>query len=691
MIGLKVPCGALFCLVLFLLCAFPTSGFARDSASLSGTLGLNLIPNARMDDVGMMRVNYSRFAKSAHASLGVQISDRLYLGFRQTVDKQDDPHLFPGMDLKFKLFEERAYRPEISVGLQSALGHKRMAAEYLALSKRYRDFDFTLGLGWGRMGTRQTIPNPLLVKSFSSAKRKLDGENPNQPSDWFTGDAGLFGGIQYDIPTIDGLSIKADWSSDNWQAEQSASSSFNAPAPWSIGLSYRPYDWIDAGIAMAGLDHFMARISLSPNLQGWEARSSSPEPPIALLDGRPTLPALYQSGYAETSEQIGLSRIGFNDIRAEAVLDLKDTTPSAFQIGQGARHLSNMAGQRPEQIAFQLARYGLRGPSLILNRRDIEQAGLTHQGSAEEIWRNTLIEDIVPKSIQIAREKFKESFGFRIDWISDLSLAEDENNILYRTALIPSLTKRIGKHFITENAMRFNLADNFDHMSDYKGVSLTPIRSDIEAFTKQSLIIERQYLAGFVSLAKDLHAAASLGYLEEMYAGLTGEILYRPFGKSWAIGVEVHEAVKRDPTASLALAPNGDPVLSGFLNGYYEFTGTGATLQASVGRYLAGDVGGSLALNNEFDNGVRVGGFVVATNKSDFDVYGGETNLYAGMNLSMPLGSLPFIPDDSRLILNTKPLGRDTAQRLENPVALYDVTEPLSYRSLTRHWSALTP
>ena len=57
----------------------------------------------------------------------------------------------------------------------------------------------------------------------------------------------------------------------------------------------------------------------------------------------------------------------------------------------------------------------------------------------------------------------------------------------------------------------------------------------------------------------------------------------------------------------------------------------------------------------------------------------------------MPLGSLPFIPDDSRLILNTKPLGRDTAQRFENPVALYDVTEPLSYRSLTRHWSALTP
>ena len=126
---------------------------------------------------------------------------------------------------------------------------------------------------------------------------------------------------------------------------------------------------------------------------------------------------------------------------------------------------------------------------------------MTHQGSAEEIWRNTLIEDIVPKSIQIAREKFKESFGFRIDWISDLSLAEDENNIFIPDSLDPVPDQRIGKHFITENAMRFNLADNFDHMSDYKGVSLTPIRSDIEAFTKQSLIIERQYLAGFVSLA----------------------------------------------------------------------------------------------------------------------------------------------------------------------------------------------
>ena len=58
--------------------------------------------------------------------------------------------------------------------------------------------------------------------------------------------------------------------------------------------------------------------------------------------------------------------------------------------------------------------------------------------------------------------------------------------------------------------------------------------------------------------------ASSIGYLEEMYMGTTGEILYRPFGKNWAIGAEANLALKRDPLSSFALLPNGDHILSGF-------------------------------------------------------------------------------------------------------------------------------
>ncbi len=687
------PATILGCVFLFL-CWLSTPSHANDSASLTGTLGLNVIPNARMDPVGTIRATYSHFGPYDHGSVGAQIADNLYLGFRQTADDEQDTHLFPGMDLKFRLFNEKRFRPEISFGMQSVLGHKRMAGEYLALSKRYENFDFTFGAGWGRMGTRQTIANPMLFKNFSSSHRSLDGESPNSPKDWFSGRAGLFAGLQYDVPAVRGFSFKTDWSSDDWNAERHAYSEFDAPPPWSIGISYRPYDWIDAGFAMSGLNHMMLRLSFSPNLKDWVPRAAETPAFVEMISGRPDEMPLQHHSNEETSEQLGLRHVDFSNLRADADLEISPTLPAAFQIGQGARHLSNISGKNPEQLSFSLMHYGLRGPNLTLNRRDLEQASLTHQGSAEEIWHNTLIDDQIeramPPALKRAKEKFKQSFGFKVDWVSDFSLAEDDAGILYRTALVPSLTKRIGKHFTTEHAVRFNLADNLQQLSQYRGVSLYPVRSDISVFTQNGILVDRQYLAGFATLAKDVHVSASIGYLEEMYAGITGEILYRPFDKPWAIGLDLNQSMKRDPYAIWGLASNGDHILSGFVNGYYEVPNTGATFKASAGRYLAGDVGGSLALDNEFDNGVKAGAFIVATNRSDFDLYGGKTNLYAGMTISMPLGSLPLIPDGSRMISHTKPLGRDTAQRLDNPVSLYEVTEPISYRSITRHWSALT-
>lgn len=680
--------GALFC------CAGLPALAAGNSASLTGTLGLNTLPSARMDPAGTVRVTYGHLGQYDTICIGTQIADSLYLGLRQTGQEDDNnTKLYPAMDAKLRLFRENKYRPEIAIGLQSALGHKRMAAEYLAMSKRYENFDMTFGIGWGRLGTRQIIPNPALFKSFSGHNRTLDGDTPNKPSDWFTGNAGIFGGIEYDMPQIEGLSLKGEWSSDAWKAERAAEQNFKTPAPWSLGFSYRPpsYDWIDIGAAMIGTDSFMTRISFSPNLESWPLRSGQAPLPVALQDGRPErLPAIHKNNEKKTARELGLNRITFDKLTAAAELDINSTHPTAFQIGQSARHIANMAGKNPEQIAFRLSRYGLRGPSITINRKDLERAELKGQGSAEEIWRNVKLGSVLPERIRLAREKFEKSFSTKIDWISDISLSEDDTGILYRTAIIPTLTKRIGKHFLSEQAIRINLAHNLEPLTDYRGLTLYPVRGDIGLFTQNRFVLEKSYIAGLATPFKDVHIAGSLGYLEEMYAGATAEILYRPFDKPWALGIEINEAIKRDPYSPWATYPNGDKRLSGFINGYYELPKDGATLSTSLGCYLGGDVGGSLSLSNEFDSGAKLEAFLTATNKSDKDLYGGDTNLYAGMTLSLPLGSLPFLPDSSRAIVKARPLGRETGQRLENPVSLYEMTEPLSYRAITRHWSALT-
>ena len=49
----------------------------------------------------------------------------------------------------------------LAVGVQDAIGTGIYAAEYIVGSKRFWDFDLTLGMGWGRLATGSDLTNPL--------------------------------------------------------------------------------------------------------------------------------------------------------------------------------------------------------------------------------------------------------------------------------------------------------------------------------------------------------------------------------------------------------------------------------------------------------------------------------------------------------------------------------------------------
>lgn len=708
---------------LMLLCLIPCPGFGQDTAAytptytptanMMGQLGLNTVPSARMDKAGTFRATLSREHPYTHATLGMQMTDHLFVALRQTSQSHsflgNSDHLYPGLDLKWSVVDERRYRPQIAIGLQSALGHKRMAAEYVALSKRYQAIDFTFGFGWGRLASGSSLPNPALFQSLSGhSSRALDGENPNTPHDWFRGDMGLLGGIDYATP-ITGLSVKADISTDTWTAEKTADPDIKTPATWSVGVSYRPTDWMDTGLAYMGGDTVMARISFSPSLAAWPRRDlSSLTPQISLRPHRSDEGFFTSDDSADDEEsdedtalsieqRLGLSGIFVDGTTSSATLTLPDHQSTPFAIGEAARYLANMSGTTAESLTLHLRQNGLQGNDITLNRTDLERAFLYHHGSPEEIWRTTIFSAPPPTPHSLARylaesQNSRRPTGFKLDLIHDISLSEDDSGILYRSGLRGSWGRFFGRHFLSFHSLRLNIADNLKSLNTYRPLSLLPVRADIDTLTRNRLMLEREFLTGFVTPARDTHAALTFGYLEEMYMGLVGEVLYRPFGKNWAIGAEADMAFKRDPYSFSALAPNGDHILSGFVNAYYDIPNSTTTLKASAGRYLAGDIGGSLSLTNTFRNGVTMAGDITATNTSDNDVYGGRTNIYTGIHLSIPLGGfVPFLPNGSRMITNAAPLGRDRAQRLDNPVPLYDMTEPLSYRHITQYWGDISP
>jgi hypothetical protein len=662
--------------------------------TLWGVQGLNTVPSARMDDSGTVRAGVSTLDPYANAFLGFQLAEPLYISLRQTAEvsglTEDPIRLYPGLDLKLRLLEESAYAPAIAIGLQSAVGHKRSAGEYLTLSKRFGDFDVTAGMGWGRLGSAGHVRNPLKgVSGHFGKDRSLSSELPNEPSDWFTGDEiGFFGGVEYRTP-LKGVSLVFDLGADRFTAEKN-DFDYNAPAPWAFGVRYSPRDWVTAGVGIQGTDKIMARLSFQGKPGNWGLGTHKEDSLPPMRPYRTDIPLPEQARLEAEKNETILTNVMFEDTKALATLDLRPHRSTPLQMGQAMRALSNNAGPFVEAVTFEPRAYGLRGPKVSLIRKDFENAIALKQGSAEEIWKHAQFDAKAGPSENpgqpILRNHYRpENLRFLLD--NDVSLAEEDSGALYRSAVIAEMD---GPTFFnalhTGTSWRLNLTDNLARIAGLRPVSPLPVRSNVASFAQSTVGLDRMYAALTHSFTPELHIMGTAGYLEEMYGGAGGEILWRPYGKRYALGAESWLALKREPLTSLATGFNGDRVLSGFLNGWYEFPEEDITAYAKIGRYLAEDLGATLGLKHSFKNGAELEGFITLTDSADFDLFGGTTHAMQGLRLTIPLGSVPVIPEGSAVRVNAEPLGRDTGQSLDAPLKLYDMTQPLSAAHMAQYW-----
>jgi hypothetical protein len=281
---------------------------------------------------------------------------------------------------------------------------------------------------------------------------------------------------------------------------------------------------------------------------------------------------------------------------------------------------------------------------------------------------------------------------FRLLLDQQISLSEEDHGLLTRTSLVAGSRRATNFGFLDSGyALRLNLHDNLDNIPELRPPALLPVRSNVDAFADNAFAIDELYTSFTHSFKSDLHLSLIGGYLEEMYGGFGGELLYRPFGPRYAFSIELWEALKRDPATPLNLGFNGDHLLSGHINAWYDIPELDLTLHAKAGRYLAEDVGGTFALKKRFQNGASLEGFVTVTNNADYDLFGGTTHAYNGIRLKLPLGGYKYIPDGSAIRFRAEPFGRDTGQSIDNPIPLYEVTEPFSYGHMIRHWDGMLP
>ncbi|HEY1962694.1 MAG TPA: YjbH domain-containing protein [Rhizomicrobium sp.] len=182
-------------------------------------------------------------------------------------------------------------------------------------------------------------------------------------------------------------------------------------------------------------------------------------------------------------------------------------------------------------------------------------------------------------------------------------------------------------------------------------------------------------------LASDVYAEFKAGYLEDMFMGAGGQVLWRPNGQRWALGVDAYQVWQRSFDRLFGIQHYN--IVTGHVNIYYESPWYGFNFQLHGGRYLAGDWGATFQISREFETGVEIGAFATFTNVP-FNKFG-EGSFDKGVIVRIPLEWFVPIHTQSAANLDFRPLTRDGGQRLDNDDSLYDETRRTSYGEIDRH------
>jgi hypothetical protein len=255
-----------------------------------GSVGLLQTRTARFRDDGELDVGavfldpYRRYYISFQAMPWLEgtfryteITNRSFSlgGLASTEDYQDR-----GADLKFLLWEESRFAPQIAFGLQDGIGTGLFSGEYLVASKAYYDLDFSFGMGWGYYASGSRIKNPLTTFSDVFANRTSGGNLGGEANfgDYLSGPhIGLFGGVAWRTP-VKGLSLKLEASTQDYQSEP-LENKFKRDLPFNLGFVYRPFPWLELSGAYERGNIAMFRASVRANVNDPGLPKTDPPPP----------------------------------------------------------------------------------------------------------------------------------------------------------------------------------------------------------------------------------------------------------------------------------------------------------------------------------------------------------------------------------------------------------------------------
>ena len=683
-----------------------------------GGVGLMQMPTGRMSEEGAFSFNYTQNSEYEFYSFSLQFMPWFESTIRYTEvqdilysneeDFSGDTKLADkGIDAKLRLFKENFWLPELSVGIRDLGGTGLFDGEYIAATKslatkKYGQFDFTLGLGWGYLGQSSNISNPICKYRESYCTRDSSFTDNGGSIDyqrWFHGNSALYGGIEYQS-LYTPLRLKLEYDGNDYSQDAPVTRgnvSMEQDSPLNFGIVYGLTDYADLRLSYERGNTLTLGISLSTNFNDNKqlfkhtslAKSSSSldfdiqedeidwqhiDHSLASISG-------YEKNefYLEDNELILVSeqqtyrdRDLAQDKAAFVLEKVLPETVSTYTIVEKSKSLPVKTTQISRDAYLDYAEVNYINPSMD---DVITEQSISHKPDRAADYRHD--DDFY--------------YGFSPSLTQTIGSAED----FYFYSLGAKLNSSywLSSNWQLESSLYLNMHDNYDKFNftvPSDDTSNPRVRTLAREYIHDNrLYITNLQLSNYQKLSDNLYQQTYLGYLESMFAGIGSEVLYRQKNANWALGLDWNIVSQRNPDTWLETY--NDPWA---YSDSEEVLDLGSTGHASIyyrpdwgflqdtlfrldyGKFLAQDVGVQLDFSKQFNSGIIVGAYASKTDMSAEEF--GEGSFTKGFYFTVPFDIMTVKPSTSRANFHWQPLTRDGGQKLKKQNQLYELTDQLN-------------